>query len=99
MPTKLSKYEQSIFDIVAENFGTLDNLIDVAVANQISLSGNLQVNTPIEINSENLGDVNIKKSILNQSLTFNNRYEPASTLTVDTTLITVDSTVITADQI
>ncbi|GAG76978.1 unnamed protein product, partial [marine sediment metagenome] len=78
MPTKLSKYEQSIFDIVAECFGTLDNLIDVIKDNRISLSANLQVNTELIINSEGLGDADIKKAILNQGLQFNNKYERLS---------------------
>lgn len=99
MPIKSSKYEQSIFDIVLENFGTLDNLITVSVDNERSLSDNLLVNTHLEINNDNLGNSNIKKTIVNQSLSFNNRYEPASTLTVDTTEITVDSDIITVDQI
>lgn len=97
MPIKLSRYQQSLFDITAENFGTLDNLINVIVDNQLSLSANLQVNTEIEINNENLGDADIKNAILNQGLEYNNKYESAATLTVDTTTITVDSTVITVD--
>jgi hypothetical protein len=97
MPTKLSKYQQSIFDITAENFGTLDNLIDVIRDNRISLSDNLLVNTELAINSENLGDADIKNAIINQGLEFNNKYEAAATLTVDTTLITVDSIEITVD--
>lgn len=97
MPTKLSKYQQSIFDLTAENFGTLDNLIDVIRDNRISLSANIQPNQEFIINSEGLGDADVKKAIINQGLQFNNRYESAATLTVDSTLITVDTTKITAD--
>jgi len=98
MPIKLSREGQSIFDIVAENFGTLDNLIDVVKDNQISLSGNLQVNTEIVINNEGLGNADIKKSILNQKLEFNNKYVSDSDLTVDSTLITADNNTITVDS-
>lgn len=98
MPIKLSRYEQSIFDITAENFGTLDNLIDVIVDNQLSLSANLQVNTEIEINNENLGDSDVKSAILNQGLEYNNKYESLLALTWDSTVVTWDSTVVTWDQ-
>ena len=99
MPTKLSRYKQSIPDMVAENFGTLDNMINFIIDNRISLSANIQTNTEFIINNEGLGNAEIKKAILNQGLEFNNRYEPASTLTADTTLYTADTTVLTADQI
>lgn len=99
MPIKSSRYGQSIFDMVCEGFGTLDNLIDVAVANRISISGNLQVNTQLQIDTENLGEDNIKKAISNQGLKFNNNYVPLSTLTWDSTAITWDSTEVTFDQV
>jgi hypothetical protein len=98
MPTKLSRYGQSIFDITAENFGTLDNLIDVIKDNRISLSANLLVNTPIEINNENLGDADVKKAIINQDIRFNNKYKSLLTLTWDTNNITWDSIEVTWDQ-
>ena len=66
------KYRQSIFDITAENFGQLDNLITVSKDNNISISEALAVNSELIINNTGLGDENIKNTILVQGLTFNN---------------------------
>ena len=98
MPTKLSRYKQSIFDIVAENFGTLDYIVKVANENGLSISDNLPAGTSLEINSKNLGEADIKETIINKGYTFNNNVDDIDYLTADTTLFTADSTMITADQ-
>ena len=97
MQSKKSKYKQSLFDVSSENFGTLDNLITLSNDNNISLSKYLKTNTELLIDNENLGDADIKKQIIDDSLTFNNDYEALIFITVDSTIITVDSTIITAD--
>lgn len=98
MPTKLSRYKQTIFDIVCENFGSLDNLIDFIKDNRRSITQNLSVNTSFIVNSDGLGDSYVKRTILNQGLEFNNNYVSLNTVTWDSTLITFDSTLITFDQ-
>lgn len=97
MPTKLSKYKQSLLDIANENFGTLDNLVTLSNDNGISLSDNLQTGTNLVIANSELGEADIKQEIFDEGYIFNNDYEAQIFLTVDTTLITADSTLITAD--
>lgn len=97
MPIKLSKNNQSLFDVAAENFGTLDNLIKLSSDNGIGLSDNLKTGTELIVNNSNLGEADVKKTISDNELTFNNDYIPLVLFTVDTTLITADSTLITAD--
>ena len=98
MPTKLSKYKQSIFDIVAENFGTLDYIVKVANENGLSISDNLPAGTSLEINSKNLGEADIKETIINKGYTFNNNVDDIDYLRADTTQFRADTTMITADQ-
>jgi len=98
MPTKLSKYQQSIFDITGENFGTLDNLIEVCKDNQLALSDYLRPNTSLEINNTDLGEKDIKQELIDLKQTLNNNYQPLILFTVDSTLITSDNNIITADK-
>jgi hypothetical protein len=97
MPSKLSKHKQSIFDIASENFGTLDNLIKLSNDNSISISDNLLTNTLLNVNSEGLGEADIKTEISDSGFTFNNDYIALALLTADTTEYTADTTEITAD--
>lgn len=98
MPTKSSKYKQSIYDIVAECFGNLDYLVQVSNDNGVSISEQLNTGSELVINNENLGDANIKEVIVNDGLVFNNNYVAIlSFFTVDTTHITADDVTITAD--
>jgi len=98
MPTKLSKYKQSIYDIVAENFGTLDYLVKVSNENGFPLSDVLSTGTELIINNEDLGNKLIKEAVVNNGYSFNNNYvSKLLFLTIDTTLITADTTLITAD--
>lgn len=75
MPSKKSKYKQSLFDIASENFGTLDNLIKLSSDNNISISDNLLTNTLLNVNNEGLGEADIKTEISNSEYTFNNDYQ------------------------
>jgi hypothetical protein len=97
MPKKLSRTKQSIFDIAGENFGNLDNVIKVSNDNGISISGNLKINTELDIDNADLGEADIKQRIIDLKESFNNNYDALILTTVDTTLITADSTLITAD--
>jgi len=74
MPIKLSKYKQSIFDIVAENFGNLNYIVKVSSENARAISDILNTNTSLIINNSNLGDSLIKEAIANNLLIFNNNY-------------------------
>ena len=66
--------KQSLFDIAAQNFGTLDNIVKLSDDNTLSISEALVVGSEITINNENLGEADIKQEIINKSLTFNNDY-------------------------
>lgn len=77
MPTKQSKYKQSLFDITSQNFGTLDNLSNVVRDNLISLSDNLTTGTSLIIDNTDLGEADIKQEISDAEKTFNNNYATA----------------------
>jgi hypothetical protein len=66
------KYKQSLFDITAENFGQIDNIVKVSNDNNISISDILETNQQIIINNENLGNEDIKTAILTQKISINN---------------------------
>lgn len=91
------KDKQSIFDIAAQSYGNLDNLVKLSNDNGFSLSDNIQTGTELIIDTNDLGEADIKQEILDNEYTFNNSYEALIFFTVDTTLITADSTLITAD--
>ena len=61
----------SLFDIVDQNFGRLDELVDVANDNSVSL--NAEVTEPLEIGDYE-GDQNKKDAIALQGYTFNNNF-------------------------
>jgi len=79
MPTKLSKYKQSIYDMVAENFGTLDYLVKVSSDNGFPISDLLNTGTSLIFDNENLGNKTIKEAIINKGYNFNNNYVPIIT--------------------
>jgi hypothetical protein len=97
MPIKLSRYNQTFFDIVLEGFGTLDNIVDVSNDNDVSISDQIATNTEFAINNDNLGDVLVKEVIINNGLEFNNNAGFIDLLTVDSDEYTADDTTITAD--
>lgn len=99
MPIKLSKYKQGLFDIAAENFGTLDNVIKLSDDNNFAISDNLITNTGLNVDSEGLGEADIKQEISDNQYQFNNFYDALVLLTADTTEFTADTTQITADAI
>jgi hypothetical protein len=62
----------TIFDVVCQNFGQLDELVSVANDNQVSISD--EVLEPLTIGDYE-GDQKKKDAIALQNLTFNNHYE------------------------
>lgn len=74
--TVTAQDNQSIYDITAQNFGTLDNLVDVSNDNGLSLSGLLTTGQELTINNSGLGEADIKKYINENEITFNNNYSP-----------------------
>ena len=67
-----SNYKQSIYDIVTENFGTLNNLIDVIRVNRLEFDSSLLLGTELVINAENKGILDIKKDIKEKGVFYNN---------------------------
>ena len=74
MATIRVQYKQSLPDIVLQNFGNLNYLVQVANDNNMSVTENLTAGDELVINSEGIGDKGVKNSIIEQSLTFNNDY-------------------------
>lgn len=66
------KEKQSLYDIVTENFGQIDNLVKLSNDNGISISEDLTTGQDLLINNSGLGEEDIKKKISEQKLTFNN---------------------------
>ena len=68
----ISQDKQSIFDISAQKYGTLDNIVKLSNDNSLSISENLFPGTDLTIDNEGLGEKDIKKEISDKGYTFNN---------------------------
>ncbi len=66
------KNKQSLMDVTVENYGQIDNLVEVSNDNGKSISESLETNENLTVNSENKGDQEIKDKITTQGLSFNN---------------------------
>ena len=76
----MSKYRtlegQNIFDVVLQNFGSLDNLAEVLIDNPLlNLDTNLFSGQILEINSINKGNLDIKNHYIRQDFKTNNQDE------------------------
>jgi hypothetical protein len=70
------KNKQSLMDVTVENYGQIDNLVEVSSDNGKSISEVLETNEELTVNSENKGDQEIKDKITTQKLSFNNDVIP-----------------------
>lgn len=66
------KDNQSIFDIVTQEFGTLDELFTLLVDNNLNANSKLISGQDIIVNKIGKGDENIKSFIALGGITFNN---------------------------
>jgi hypothetical protein len=66
------KNKQSLMDITVENYGQIDNLVEVSNDNGKSISEILQTNEELTVNNKNKGNQEIKDKITTQKLSFNN---------------------------
>jgi len=73
--TVLVKKDQSIFDIVCQYFGRLDELVYVSSENNISISDLLSVDDEIEFDTYGKGNKSKREDIIKLGLTFNNYQE------------------------
>lgn len=64
--------KQSIFDITVQQFGQIDDVVQVSKDNDVSVSGVLSTNTDLVIDSDGQGNNDIKKAIIEQGLSMNN---------------------------
>jgi len=68
-----SKYKQNIFDIVVQLYGTLDNVVEFAVDNDIGLNDKINANTQLSYSDgSDDGLYNIKNAIARKEITLNN---------------------------
>jgi len=63
--------KQSLFDITVQNFGRMDELINVSRDNNLSISEYIETKQEIQIGNYE-GNIKIKNAIALQNLTFNN---------------------------
>lgn len=63
---------QSIFDIVLQEFGTLESLFIFLDDNNLSLNDRINASQELTANSVNVGDENIKDFVTLKNITMNN---------------------------
>lgn len=74
------KNKQSLMDVTVENYGQIDNLVEVSNDNGKSISEALETNSELTVNNEGKGDQEIKDKITTQRLSFNNNKIPSIVL-------------------
>ena len=63
---------QNLFDIVTENFGTLEELFTLLNDNDLAVNAKLISGQDLVINKINIGDENVKNFVVLQNITMNN---------------------------
>ena len=63
---------QSIFDITAQEFGTLEELFVFLIDNDLSVNAKLTSGQKVTINKTNIGDEDVKNFVVLQNITMNN---------------------------
>lgn len=63
---------QNIFDIVIQEFGTLEQLFTLLIDNDLPVNAKLISGQELFVNKINLGDENIKNFVVLQNITMNN---------------------------
>jgi hypothetical protein len=98
MKEVIVKSRQTIFDVTIQEFGTLENLRDVVLANDLNFNDFLAQGTVLEVDAEGKGNEDVKDFYkLNEIIPQNNWFEN-DYLTCDIDTITCDSDLITCDQ-
>ena len=65
---------QSVFDVILQEFGTLENIGDFLTDNPtLTVNDELESGDEVEINSDNLGDEDIKTRFVKISFVTNNK--------------------------
>ena len=63
---------QNIFDIVTQEFGTLEELFTLLNDNNLAVNAKLISGQDLVINKINIGDENVKNFVVLQNITMNN---------------------------
>ena len=63
---------QNIFDIVTQEFGTLEQLFTLLNDNSLAVNAKLISGQELVINKINIGDENVKNFVVLQNITMNN---------------------------
>lgn len=63
---------QNIFDVVLQEYGTLDNAITLITDNNLTFNSKLRANQELVINNEGVGDNNVKNFVTLQKIKYNN---------------------------
>lgn len=70
--TYKSNYKQSIFDISAEQFGTINNVADIVRKNRLVFDGALPTGTNLDIATDGKGILDVKNEIQKRDIYCNN---------------------------
>jgi len=100
MSEVIVKSRQTIFDVTIQELGTLENLRDVVLSNELNFNDFLEQGTILNVDSEGKGNEDVKYFyVLNGIIPQNNWLkEDFLLLTCDNNLITCDNNLITCDQ-
>lgn len=66
------KYRQSLFDVAAEQYGTLNNVVNIVRENELDFDVVLSTNQQLDFDPTNFGFDDIKKKIRINEWEFNN---------------------------
>lgn len=72
MKTHIVEYKQSLMDVCLQRYGSLDNMVDIAILNNISIDAVLVPGTTLKLKTEGKGDRRIKNTVSERSYSFNN---------------------------
>ena len=88
-----SKYKQSIFDIAAENFGSLNNVVDIVRANRVTFDSSIVTGTELVLLTDDKGDEDIKRQTITNGFN-NNNYDPLPQTSTGIGFMIIESTFI-----
>lgn len=98
MSEVIVKSRQTVFDVTIQEFGTLEKLRDVVLANDLNFNDFLEQGTVLQIDSTGKGNEDVKDFYRLNGIIPQNNWIEEDYLTCDTDMITCDNDIITCDQ-
>jgi len=98
MSDVIVRARQTIFDITIQEFGTLENLRDVVLFNELSFNDQLDQGQILQVETEGKGNEDVKDFYRINNIFPQNNWLDEIFLTCDNNIITCDNDIITCDQ-